>query len=180
MYIGHDLLETMNPSSILRVVWCLAAVSLTAPAAIVFEVHDLPDTSGGGDRWEYRYTLSNVEVEAGQGFSIFFDRSRYRDLEVGILDSHADWSLISIQPDHALLSAGFFDGQALVDGPSVGPFSVAFEWNGSELPGPQPFTFYDSDFSELSSGQTRVVPEPETSLVLLLACSLWSLRRHRH
>lgn len=169
----------MIPSSLARSLFCLLVLSGAAPAAIIYQASDLADEAGGGDRWEYHYTLSKVDLEAGQGFSIFFDRSVYRDLEVGILDHNADWSLISIQPDHALVSAGFFDGQALVDDPFAGPLSVSFEWHGEGSPGSQPFLIYDTDFSELSSGQTRVVPEPDFTVFLFASLGLCCLRRVR-
>ena len=163
--------------------WTAAVVSLPKgigaefiqppPIAAVFrfEVIDLADTTPGQDLWEYRYTVSDLTLTAGQGFTIFFDFNLYTLLQNPPPLVNADWDPITVQPDVALHSNGFYDAQALRNNPSLAdPFKVRFVWLGSAgtTPGSQPVTVYNADFSTQSQSQT--VPEP-TGLALLLAAS---------
>ncbi|MEO7318217.1 MAG: PEP-CTERM sorting domain-containing protein [Chthoniobacteraceae bacterium] len=144
-----------------------------------FEVVDLADTTPGQDLWEYRYTVSGLTLTAGQGFTIFFDFNLYTLLQNPPPLVNADWDPITVQPDLALHSNGFYDAQALRNAPSLAdPFRVQFVWLGSAgtTPSSQPVTVYNADFSTQSQGQT--VPEP-ASLALLLAAATLLARRPR-
>ena len=92
---------------------------------------------------------------------------------------NADFSLLVVQPDLALMSNGFYDAQALRNAPSFAdPFRVQFVRLGTGTPGAQSVTIYDTDFSPISQTQTTNVPEP-TALVLLLAAATLLARRSR-
>ena len=153
-----------------------------APAIEVtfrFAVVDLADTTPGQDLWEYSYTVSGLALTAGQGFTIFFDFNLYTLLQNPPPLVNADWDPITVQPDMALHSNGFYDAQALRNAPSLAdPFRVQFVRLGAGAPGSQPFTVYDTDFSAISQGQTTNVPEP-SSLVLLLTTASLLARRTR-
>ena len=133
-----------------------------------FEVVDLADATPGQDLWEYRYTVTGLALTAGQGFTVFFDFNLYTLLQNPPPSVNTDWNPISVQPDLALHSNGFYDAQALRNAPSLAdPFRVPFVWLGTGTPGAQPMTVYNADFSTQSQGQTTNVPEP-TALALLL------------
>ena len=154
-----------------------------APAITVmfrFEVFDLADTTPGQDLWEYRYTVSDLTLTTGQGFTIFFDFNRYALLQNPPPLVNADWDPLTVQPDVALHSNGFYDAQALRNNPSLAdPFKVRFVWLGSAgtVPGAQPVTVYNADFSTQSQGQT--VPEPTAFALLLAAAGLLAQHRTR-
>ena len=83
-----------------------------APAIEVtfrFAVVDLADTTPGQDLWEYSYEVSSLTLTAGQGFTIFFDLNLFTLLQSPPPFVNADWDLLSVQPDLALASNGFFD-----------------------------------------------------------------------
>ena len=129
--------------------------------------------------WEYRYTVSGLALTANQGFTIFFDLNLYTLLQNPPPFVNADWDPITVQPDLALNSNGFYDALALRNNPSlVDPFKVRFVWLGTGTPGAQPYTVHDTDFSTISQGQTTNVPEP-ASLVLLLAAASLLARQSR-
>jgi hypothetical protein len=110
------------------------------PAAILFEATDLTDTTPGEDLWRYSYSVSGFTFATNQGFTIRFDRSLYRQLQSPPPLINADWDAISIQPDLALNSDGFYDAAALRNGPSLAdPFTVSFVWLGTGAPAAQPF-----------------------------------------
>ena len=146
-----------------------------------FEVVDLADTTPGQDLWEYSYQVSGLTLTTGQGFTIFFDLSLYTLLQNPPPFVNTDWSLLTVQPDLALHSNGFYDALALRNNPSLADlFKVRFVWlgTGGTTPGAQPYTVYNADFSTQSQGQTTNVPEPSTLALLLAAIALkWNDRR---
>jgi hypothetical protein len=154
----------------------LAFSSATARgAAISYQATDLTDTTVGQDLWRYSFTIDGYVFQTGQGFSVFFDSPFYRNLQNPQPSSSSEWSMLAVQPDLILQQPGFFDGQALVNSPSLAnPFQVDFVWLGLGTPASQSFSIYDVNFSTLSSGST-VVPEPQalTFLSLGVLC-LWA------
>ena len=153
----------------------------SAPAIAVtfrFEVVDLADTTPGQDLWEYRYTVSDLALTAGQGFTIFFDFHLYTLLQNPPPFVNADFDPLVVQPDLALTSNGFYDAQALRNAPSLAdPFKVQFVWlgNAGTTPGAQPVTVYNADFSTQS--QTQTVPEPSAFALLLLGVNALGRRK---
>ncbi len=146
----------------------LLFISLLVPAApattILFTATNLADSTPGKDLWQYQYSVSNLQPDAGQGFSIFFDPSLYGDLQSPPPSANQGWDLLSIQPDPKLESDGFFDALALLTGASLAnPFVLTFVWFGAGLPGPQRFTVYDANFSSIDGGMTTPAP-PEISI----------------
>ena len=140
-------------------------------ATVIFEATNLADTTPGEDLWRYSYTPGDFTFAAGQGFTVVFDRALFSQLQSPPSFINADWDALSLQPDLALNSDGFYDALALRNAPSLAdPFKVNVVWLGTGAPGPQPFTIYDTNFQPLAQGQTTNVPEP-SALALLLAAS---------
>lgn len=148
-------------------------------ATVIFAATDLTDTSPGQDLWEYSYQVTGVTFAAGQGFTIFFDRALFAQLQSPPPFVNADWDPLTIQPDLALNSDGFYDAQALRNNPSLADlFRVSFVRRSTATPGSQPYAIYDANFSTISQGQTTNVPEP-TSLALFVAAASLLARRLR-
>ena len=142
-----------------------------------FEVVDLADTTPGQDLWEYRYTVTGLTLTANQGFTIFFDLSLYTLLQSPPPFVNADFDVITVQPDLALHSNGFYDALALRNAPSLAdPFRVQFVWLGTGAPGAQPYNVHDTDFSTISQGQTTSVPEPSAAALLGAAIAALTIR----
>jgi hypothetical protein len=128
---------------------------------IFFEAINLTDTTQGQDLWQYQYHFAGFDLQAGQGFSIFFDHALYRALQNPPPVVNADWDVLSVQPDLLLRQPGYYDALAARNGPSrVDPFVVNFVWLGAGSPGAQPFDIYNTSFQTVYSGMTVVVPEP--------------------
>ena len=150
-------------------------------ATVIFTATDVVDVTPGQDLWEYSYRVSDVTFTANQGFTIFFDRTLYSQLQNPPTFVNADFDLLVVQPDLALMSNGFYDALALRNAPSLAdPFRVKFVWLGPGTPGSQPFTIYNTDFSTISQGQTIGVPEPSTLSLLLAASCVLAQRRPRN
>jgi hypothetical protein len=154
----------------------------TQATMIQFTATDI-DNGPGGDYWQYSYVLSDATFQKDSGFSIYFDRTLYGTLESLFPDVHADWDILTFQPDLALQADGFYDALALVNDASlVAPFTVQFVWLGAPgtTPGAQPFTINTFDtqggFSETETGQTQTpVPTPEPSSSVLFGTGLAGL-----
>jgi len=132
---------------------------------IKYEVTDLPDATSGGDIWQYTYRVSNYTFTAGHGFTIYFDQTSYKNIEVPPAyvnvenpdEIGEDWHIIVWQPDIAIPDAGAYDALAISknDAASLtGVFTVSFVWLGNGTPGKQRFEVYDTNFKTLESGQT--------------------------
>ena len=154
-------------------------------AAITYVATNVADTTPGQDLWEYTYRVSLANFASEGGFTVNFDRNFYAQLQSPPPIVNADWDVITIQPDLALNSNGFYDALALRNSPSLAdPFKVRFVWLGSGTPGAQPFTVHDRNFATVSQGQTAAVPEPSTRLFMfcipaavLLCCRTKPSRR---
>lgn len=147
------------------------AVTISATAT------NLTDTTPGQDLWQIQYTVSNLSITTGQGFSIFFDFTLYGNLQSPPQSANTGWNLLSVQPDELLESDGFFDALAMQDAPSLAnPFTLTFVWLGTGTPGMQPFTVYDSTFHTLSIGYTAPTNPPSGPAISLVALSSDTLR----
>ncbi len=187
--------QTINLCTPLRR-FCLTGIAATllllfvfAPssqaAAITYVATNVADTTPGQDLWEYSYRVSLANFASVEGFTVNFDRNLYALLQSPPPIVNADWDVITIQPDLALNSNGFYDALALRSNPSLAdPFKVRFVWLGSGTPSAQPFTMHDRNFATVSQGQTAAVPEPSTRLFMfcipiavLLSCRASHSRR---
>lgn len=150
-------LATVAGAALLAVLPPLCPVAHAA--TVSFTATNLADTTPGEDLWQYQYSVSNLALNPGQGFSIFFDLNLYSQLQSSPPSLNTGWDLLAIQPDLALASNGFFDALVLQAAPSLAnPFTLTFVWLGTGAPGSQPFTIYDANFSTIAEGQTNPVP----------------------
>ena len=146
-------------------------------ATILFTASDVADTTPGQDLWQYSYTPGGFTFAAGQGFTVVFDRTLFTLLQSPPPFVNADWDPLTLQPDLALGSNGFYDAQAVRNNPSIAdPFKLRFVWlgPGGTTPGAQPYTVYNADFTTQSQGQT--VPEP-SPMLLVLAVAVFRVAR---
>jgi hypothetical protein len=177
-------------------------VARGAQAAPVFEfvATDLLDVNAGEDLWQYEYFVSGWTFQQDQSFSIYFDLTKYSNLQ-NPASADPNWDSFSIQPDPSLPSAGWYSGYALSSAPSLtNPFVVSFAWLGlpGSAPGSQQFTIDDWTGSVgnscpggivpcgpfLASGTTvpratGQVPEPSTLLLTSAAAVTLVIRRRR-
>jgi hypothetical protein len=166
-------------------VWLYPAFSATI---IEYEVTDLPDTVPGQDRWAYRYFVSGFTFGANQGFTIWFDPSRYTQLETPS-PPNAQWDVLVLQPDRALPDRGAFDALALANSASLTqPFGVNFV-SLSGTPGSQPFDIDQFDAQRnfvriVESGvtvprqQAAPIPEPDSAWLIAGAAAFLALVKH--
>ena len=145
---------------------------------MIYAATDVADTTLGEDIWEYSYTFAGFTFGAGQGFTVFFDRTLFSQLQSPPPFVNADWDPLTIQPDLILGSNGFYDALALRNAPSLAnPFKVKFVWLGTGTPAAQPFVIYNTDFSTNTQGQTTSVPEPSALALLLATVTTFASRR---
>lgn len=151
-------------------------VGAAEAAIITTQFADLPDTVPGQDLWQGSYSVSGMSFAAGQGFTVYYEYDKYRDLASVVPPDHPGWDLLVIQPDLGLPDDGFFDGLALVANPSLtDPFVVSFVWLGGPIgPGQQPFEIYDTSggFNVIGAGTTTPIPEPSEGVLVLGLVSL--------
>ena len=158
--------RSFSPTPIAGVV-LLFSLPVAHAATIVFAATNLADTTPGQDLWQYQYSVSDLSLIQGQGFSIFFDLDLYANLQSPPPSPNTGWDLLTIQSDPALESNGFFDALALQAAPSLAnPFTLTFVWLGAGLPGSQPFTVNDVNFSTIAQGVT--IPPNSAPLTLSL------------
>ncbi len=151
-----------------------AAPCFASPADIEYLLTHLT-----GDRWQYTYTVTNESLAVGvEEITLWFAFDKYENLAITTPDPPSSlWDEILVQPEPLLHFDGYYDaltlGSGIPVGQSVGGFSVAFDWLGAGVPGPQPFDIVDPDtFATLHTGTTT--PEPAG---LLLLASLLLVRR---
>lgn len=180
----------------LAVVLVLGTVRQSHAATITYIATDLTDTTVGENLWEYSYRVGGTTFAQFEGFSIYFDYTKYKSLEdppPGV----ADWVPLTFQPEPlVLLSNGIYDAQASVANPSLlNPFTVTFVWLGAGTPGAQPFDLYRVDPTSNPNDPTLIfgvdpgvtIPDasaiPEPSTLMLAASGLMfaarALRRRR-
>lgn len=144
---------------------CFSAAELCAEV-ITFTTTDLADATPGEDLWRYSYHVSDYVFGNGEGFTITFDRTLFTQLQSPPPLINSDWEALTLQPDLALSSDGFYDALALRAAPSlVDDFTLSVVWLGAGTPGAQPFVIYDSSFAPIAQGQT--VPEPGISILIV-------------
>ena len=138
-------------------------------ATVYFDSDDL-----GGNRWQYMYMVSNDGLTGAiEEFTIWFAFGSYEDLAIGVPGPavSGQWDEIVFQPEPVLMDDGAYDAKALDGGiefgASVGGFVVSFDWLGDGEPGSQLFDVVDPGTLEtLESGQTVLIPEPGTLILL--------------
>jgi len=139
----------------------LAELSWAAPRSeIIYQVDDL-----GGDRWQYTYDVSNIDISGGiDEFTISFDADQYAGLAVETTGAlQTDWDELLLYPIAQLHVDGGYDALVLglpIDiGDTVSGFSVSFDWLGVGTPGVQTYEIVNPDtLAIIDSGWT--VPEP--------------------
>lgn len=147
---------------------------------MISEATDVADTTPGEDLWQFSFTPGDFTFATGQGFTVFFDRALFSQLQSPPPSVNADWDLLSVQPDLLLGSDGFYDALALRNSPVLSdPFRVNAVWLGTGSPGPQRFTIYATSFQPIAQGQTTNVPEPSATLLLLSALTCGIARRRK-
>lgn len=155
----------------------LAVGNRSFATTITYHAIDLPDQVAGEDRWRYNYAVTGRMFDADQGFSIYFDISLYRDLDISAHPANDDWDVLAFQPDENLPADGLYDALALVNGASLlNWFTVDFVFLGAGPPGSQPFDInqFDSQgnlVGVLESGFTTAIPEPGPLTLTLIGLS---------
>jgi hypothetical protein len=118
-------------------------------------------------------------------FTIWFGYGLYDNLAVETppVLPPGGWDETVIQPEPVLEDDGAYDAKALGLGVEIGhtarPFAVSFNWLGDSLmPGSQFYEIIDpKTLQTIDSGQTILIPEPAT--VVLLGLGGLVLRRRR-
>ena len=142
-----------------------------------------------GNRWEYSYSVTNLNLPELQEFTIWFDYGKYDNLALTNsipTSGFGTWDLLLIQPESVIHDDGYLDALALETlgqpvtgvgpGQTVGGFSMQFDWLGAGIPGPQQYEIINpQNYQTIASGIT--VPEP-ISAILLLA-GIFSCRKYR-
>jgi hypothetical protein len=159
----------------------------SAAITISYQVEDLADLVVGEDLRRYSYSVSDFAFERNQGFTIFFDAEKYRNLDVTPAAPNADWDIITGEPVPLLGLPGVYDALSIValgDTASLAnPFTLSFEWIGAGDPGSQPFEVneFDADgnfLATLATGDTTAaiasVPDGG-SMALLFGLGLGSI-----
>jgi len=180
------------PFAVVAVFLCLLFPYLVGanPIPIIqYQAIDFPDLVPGQDLWQYQYSVSYATADKflqNQAFTIFFDYNLYNNLEdpPPIL---TDWFTFVFQPDLQLPSDGEYDALALKDDPSLAnAFNLTFVWLGGagSAPGSQPFVVNEFDsqgnfVAMLGSGQTNLIPEPATLLLVAGGLAALAVARRR-
>ena len=146
---------------------------------IIYTSEDL-----GGDRWQYSYTISNINLsEPIEEFTIYFDYGLYDNLTIETGQPLSDdWDEIVMQPDPVLADGGIYDALAINTGinqsQSVSGFSVSFDWLGTGEPAEQFYEIIDPvSFETIDSGFT--VPEPTAMCLLATGCLILLKNRNK-
>jgi len=135
-----------------------------------------PFPTVGGNLWRYDYEIQNLGLSPYVSWMTVFvdddnvDHSDYASLPGAL--APADWTVTVTEPTIPI--PGFDNpwrvhyeiahvAGAILPGESLGGFSLSFTWKEDYLPGPQSFQIGDG-ISE--NGETQVVPEPATLILL--------------
>jgi hypothetical protein len=155
----------------------LSAWPTEAALMVIAEFANQPDTVPGQDLWQGSYRLEGADFLNGQGFTIYFDHQLFANLLRPLTPVNAGWDVLLIQPDLGLPDAGFLDGLATTDHPSLlDPFVVEFQWLGTGRPVSQAIEMYDLNggFSIIGGGSTVVIPE-STSVAMVFGGAVLGL-----
>jgi hypothetical protein len=166
---------------VLLLLLLIAAPSRNLEAApITFTATNAADAVVGEDLWSITYSIDGAGLDAGYGFSIFFDYQQYATITPR--QAPTGWDILAFQPDLGLPSDGVYDAFAAGSGLLGGPFVLDVVWlGGAAGPGRQGYEFYsfiDDIYTTVTTGEISAVPEPST-LVLLTLGSAALLRRRR-
>lgn len=155
---------------------CLLCLHCVGAYATVVE-YSLTDL--GGSQFEYEYAITNDSLGGPiEQFTIWFDVDLCDNLTITTQEPLASqWNEIILEKTGFGLPIGY-DALSLTDGIQQGQtesgFSVAFDWLGAEVPGPQFFEIINPITLEtIDSGYT--IPEPAT--LLLVSFGMLALRR---
>lgn len=171
----------------------LAAVANSSGVAITYQAENLADVTAGEDLWKYSYTVSDFEFAQNQGFTIFFEADKFRNLEAFPATPNPDWDIIVGDSIPILGLDGIYDALSIVALGAIAdlsdPFTLSFTWTGPGAPGSQFFEVnqYGEDgftiLETLATGETVAattsVPDGGSGL-LLLGLAFGSLAFVRH
>lgn len=161
--------------SIICYLLCLHCVSAYA-TVVEYSVTDL-----GGSQFEYEYAITNDSLSVPiEQFTVWFDVDLYDNLTITTQEPLASqWNEIILEKTGFGLPIGYdalSQNGGISQGQTVGGFSVAFDWLGAQLLGPQFFEIINPITLEtIDSGYT--IPEPAT--LLLVSFGMLALRRKR-
>ena len=131
-------------------------------------------TELGGGSWQYSYEVSNISLGVPiKEFTIRFDYGLYENLAITTPNPPArDWDELVFQSDPVIGDDGFYDALHLTlgigEGQSVSDFSVSFDWLSTDTPGSQFYEIVDPDNNYITIDSGFTVPEPATSLLMLV------------
>jgi hypothetical protein len=180
-----------TPGKLVSSVALALLVAFSAPATastIHYDAVNQPD-SGGGDLWQYQYSLSGFVFNSGEGFSIYFDPARYQSLTP--VSSPTGWTVGTTDPSMPLF--GTYTATATSSGAPLGNFVLDFVWLGApdETPGSQPFSVSgggygftigggeDEGDDGLGGNRLAQIPEPATLLLFAAGITMAAVRRQR-
>ncbi len=159
-----------------RVGWGVIAAALLFSSSLHASAIEFQVTPLGSGVYRYNYMVSGFQFQANQELDLRFDPALYGALSNGVAPPGFD--LLLLQPNNPPGTSGDYSALALVNMPSLTPFSVDFAFLGAGVPGPQPFFINQLDASgnliaTIASGSTTSAtaraPEPRSFSLVSLA-----------
>lgn len=167
----------------------LAAALVASPPASALQI-DVTASQISGNLWSYEYKLSDRVFSVDQGFTLWFDKTLFENLQVSGPNS-SYWDPLVFQPDNPTGEDGMVDSLALQEidlgsNPELGIFRVDFGWLGSGTPIGlrQEYEIYScnsgdcspSGWNSITTGYTNVIQGsvPVPAPLALLAAGLVS------
>lgn len=145
---------------------CFASAPSLATVSITYQLQDLVDVSPGEDRWQYKYLLTGSFTKFS-GFEVEFDARSTAWIDPDPVAPNANWAVSTVPALPQVPANGLYSALALQPTASTSlSFEVTFVRKGSGVPGAQPFSVLDENFSLLQSGMTTPVPEPRAYVML--------------
>lgn len=157
----------------------LGLISTAGAAQIGYMLTDF-----GSGNWGYSYTITNNDISGGlYVFDIYFptvsspEAFNYSNFTETANPDPTNWSSTIFPPSNPGDLSAIYDVEAqntpLALNASLYGFEVSFTYTGSAVLGSQYFEIYNTDFNLLESGDTVLVPEPGT--MMLLASGIFGL-----